>query len=132
MIVSTVVLLLVSGGFVTYELVTFRHTMINDLSALAEIVGDRSTAALLFDNKEDAEQTLHALKAKKHITAAALYDVNGNLFATYASTKDPGNLFPRQPAANDSATFVGNRLVIFSRARSSYSGAACLRWPSPP
>ena len=45
MAASTVALLLVSAGFVTYELVTFRRTMAHDLSTLAEIIGNQSTAA---------------------------------------------------------------------------------------
>ena len=72
MAASTVALVLVSSGFVAYELITYRQTMTEDLSALAGIVGDRSTAALQFDDRADAEETLGALRQRNHITAAAL------------------------------------------------------------
>jgi len=55
MAASTVALLLASTGFVSYELFTFRQKMVRDLSTLADIIANRSTAALSFDNQEDAE-----------------------------------------------------------------------------
>src|SRR5262245_2345316 len=63
MAASTVAILLVSAGFVTYELFTYRQGMIRNLSTLADILGNRSTAALSFDNREDAEEDLSALRA---------------------------------------------------------------------
>jgi signal transduction histidine kinase/HAMP domain-containing protein/ActR/RegA family two-component response regulator len=113
MIASTVALLLVSAGFVTYELITFRHTMVSDLSTLARIIGDRSTAALSFDNKTDAEETLHALTFKTHITAAALYDKNGNLFATYLANPAARDAFPKRPEPNAAPQFQDDRLTLF-------------------
>jgi len=128
MIASTVALLLVSAGFVTYELVTFRQTMKTDLFTLAEVIGDRSTAALLYDNKKDAEETLQALRLKKHITGAALYDKNGKLFVTYVSANSPGDLFPREAPA-DCADFVGDRLVVFRQFHDAegMAGTVCLK-----
>ena len=41
MVASTVTLALVSGGFVAYELFTYRQSMTRDLITLAEIIGDR-------------------------------------------------------------------------------------------
>ena len=38
MIASSVALLLISAAFVTYEVITFRRTLTDDLSTLAEIV----------------------------------------------------------------------------------------------
>src|SRR5690349_14237317 len=112
MIASSVALLLVSAGFVTYELATFPQTMMADLSTLAKIIGDRSTAALSFDNKTDAEETLHALNFWKHITAAALYDKNGELFAQYRPSPAAVDSFPSRPE-HDGARFENDRLVLF-------------------
>ena len=128
MIASTVALLLVSAGFVTYELFTFRQTMVSDLSMLGKIIGDRSTAALSFDNKGDAEQTLHALSFKNHITSAALYDKNGNLFAKYLSPNAPADSFPPRPES-DVARFERDRLVVFRRIydEGGFAGTVCLK-----
>jgi signal transduction histidine kinase/HAMP domain-containing protein/ActR/RegA family two-component response regulator len=83
MIASTVALLLVSGGFVAYELAIFRLTMKNDLLTLAQFIGDGSTAALSFNDQKDAGEKLKPLIYRKHIVAAALYDQSGNIFVTY-------------------------------------------------
>lgn len=129
MIASTVALLLVSAGFVTYELVTFRQTMVGKLSTQAQMIGDRSTAALSFQNKSDAEETLRALGLEKHYVAAALYDEKGNLFAAYrspqATVKDS---FPDRPEG-ESARFESDRLVVFRPiyAAGNFAGTVCLK-----
>ncbi|HXE42751.1 MAG TPA: hypothetical protein VN516_06970, partial [Candidatus Baltobacteraceae bacterium] len=61
MIANTVALLFVSAGLLTYEYFTFRKTMDNDLFTLAQIIGDRSKAALDFNNADDAQKDLNAL-----------------------------------------------------------------------
>ena len=116
MITSTVALLLVSAGFVSYEVITFRKGMVNDLSTLAQIIGDRSTAALSFKIQKDAEETLRALSFKPHIVSAALYDENGNILATYGANSNSGVWFPKKPGP-DGARFETDRLVIFHQIR---------------
>ncbi len=116
MIASTVALLLVSAGFVTYELVTFRQTMTRDLSTLAEIIGNQSTAALTYGDKDAAKEILAALSAKKHIVAAALYDKDGQLLASYSGGPDPAAAFPHQPE-QDALRFENNALVLFHKIR---------------
>ena len=116
MIASTVALLLVSAGFVTYELVTFRQTMARDLSTLAEIIGNQSTAALTFDDKDTAKEILGALCAKRHVVAAALYDKNGCLFASYSSGSHPAVSCPVRPE-QDALRFGNNALTLFHEIR---------------
>src|ERR1035437_1464744 len=112
MIASTVALLLVSGGFVTYELVTFRQSMTRDLSTLAEIIGNESTSALSYGDQKTAEEILGALKAKKHIVAAALYEPNGHLLAQYQQTNTASNPIPARPEKVGSRV-ENNNLVLF-------------------
>ena len=116
MIASTVALLLVSAGFVTYELVTFRQTMTHDLSTLAEIIGNQSTAALTYGDKDAAKEILAALSAKKHIVAAALYDKDGHLLASYSGNKGAVISFPNQPE-RDVLRFENSALVLFHEIR---------------
>ncbi|HZI32057.1 MAG TPA: CHASE sensor domain-containing protein, partial [Candidatus Binatia bacterium] len=108
MIASTVALLLVAAGFVAYDLVTFRKKMVNDLSTLAKIIGDRSAAALSFRDQAVARDTLHALVFQKHIAAAALYDADGKLFAQYPTNAAAAG-FPISPEPDD-AHFGPDRL----------------------
>src|SRR5260221_1708115 len=102
--------------------------MAGDLSALAAIIGDRSTAALSFENKSDAEETLHALGFKKHIAAAALYDKTGKLFASYRSPTADAESFPARPGP-DGARFGHDRLVLFHKIYDAgdFTGTLCLK-----
>ncbi len=116
MIASTVALLLVSAGFVTYDLATFRKTMTDDLSTLAEIIGNQSTAALTYGDKSAAKEILAALSAKKHVVAAALYDREGHLLASYSGPAGPAITFPDHPD-REIARFDRNALVLFHEIR---------------
>jgi signal transduction histidine kinase/ActR/RegA family two-component response regulator len=115
MIASTVALLLVSGGIVACELITGRQAMTRDLSTLAAIIGDRSAAALSFNDKADAKETLAALNAKKHVLAAALYDTNGRLFTQFERGGGQ-NLFPAWPE-KPGARIERDHFVLFHEIR---------------
>lgn len=80
---SGVVLLVTSLAFCTYEFLTFRQSSIQQLQILSRAIATNSTAALAFENADDATLVLTAFKSNPHIVAAALYDVHGKLFATY-------------------------------------------------
>jgi signal transduction histidine kinase/ActR/RegA family two-component response regulator len=80
---SGVVLLVTSCAFCAYEFVTFRQSSIQQLMILSRAIASNSTAALAFDNAEDAASVLTAFKSDPHIVAAALYDAQGKLFAVY-------------------------------------------------
>src|SRR6476620_2904403 len=116
MIACTVALLLVSAGFVTYELITFKQTMQRNLSTLAEIIGNESTGALAYDDKDRAEEILAALAGEEHITAAALYDNNGRIFAEDPRRKAGHAIFPQWPESNGSR-FENDRLILFHTIR---------------
>src|SRR5437588_9996578 len=96
MVASTVALLLASAGFLTYELITYRQIMRRDFSELARIIGNQSTAALSYEDKETAQEILGALRENKHIIAAALYK-QGHLLAQYPPPPTPKDLVPSWP-----------------------------------
>ncbi len=81
-------------GFITYERLRVQEDMRNDLVSLARIVADRNTAALTFNDDKIALETLAALKTKRDITAAAIYDASGKVFARYDSGEERPFLFP--------------------------------------
>ena len=80
---SGVVLLVTSCAFCAYEFLTFRQSSIRQLQILSSAIASNSTAALAFDNAEDAAGVLAAFKSDPHIVAAALYDARGKIFAVY-------------------------------------------------
>jgi signal transduction histidine kinase/ActR/RegA family two-component response regulator len=111
MAASTVALLLVSAGFVAFERVTFRQSMIRDLATLGEIIGRQSTAALTFDDQAAAQEILGALTARRHIVAAGLYK-GKHLFARYPEGRKAAALVPARAGA-PGVSFENDRLVLF-------------------
>lgn len=112
MLTSSVALLLACVGFLLNDLVTLRGSMERHLSVLAQITGENSAAALVFEDLEAAEEVLDALRAEPSITRAALYSPAGDVFAIYARD-DLAGPFPA-PEVNGSR-FEAGRLVRFQR-----------------
>src|SRR5437868_14181979 len=83
LVTSGVVLLLTCAAFFASDFLTFRQTTLTQLSTLADVIADNSTAALAFENRDDAREILTSLKAERHIVSAALYNKNGELFSHY-------------------------------------------------
>jgi len=75
------------------------------------ILATNSTASLAFANDADARELLSALRADPHIVAAALYDRNGRLFATYPGDL-PGGALPAAPGP-DGYRFQRGNLIGF-------------------
>src|SRR5437016_636613 len=80
---SAVALLIASLGFGAYERYAYRQSLVHRLTTQAEIVGKNSAAAVVFNDRTSAAQTLAALKAEPHIMSAGVYTRDGILFATY-------------------------------------------------
>jgi signal transduction histidine kinase len=95
---SGAVVAVTTTAFCTYEFLTFRQSSVQQLEILSQAIASNSTAALAFDNADDASVVLEAFRADPHIVAAALYDAGGKAFATYprglAATR-----FPARPGA---------------------------------
>src|SRR5438477_12492205 len=84
MLTCCAALLMACASFVGYELLTFRKEMTRNVTTLAEIIGNNSTAALDFNDNKAAEETLAALRAEPNIVAACLYTRSGQVFARYS------------------------------------------------
>ena len=97
LLTSGAVVLLTCGSFCICELLIFRQNMVRHTSTLGQIIADNSTAALAFQNGDDAREILNALKAEPHIVAAGLYTKKGSLFSKYPASL-PGTAFPAAPA----------------------------------
>ncbi|MFQ6017518.1 MAG: ATP-binding protein [Kiloniellaceae bacterium] len=82
---SCIVLFLSSTIFFGSQLITNKRLTIGELDAVADIIGNNVTAALVFDDKESAEETLAALRAKPGIVSARIYRTDGTIFAEYVA-----------------------------------------------
>jgi signal transduction histidine kinase len=107
---TLVTLLAVCAASLAYERVIFRQAMARNLSVLAEALASNSTAALSFNNADDAADTLEALRAEPSVEAACLYNTAGSEFATYSRGRVP-QVFPRHPEA-DGTRFEPDHLVV--------------------
>jgi len=97
LVVSGVALLLASVSFAVYDAVTFRDAMVQTLTIQAGIIGSNTVSALLFDDTKSAETTLKAFAGAPSIMAAAIYDHDGRLFATYLGTAGRDTVPARAP-----------------------------------
>jgi signal transduction histidine kinase/ActR/RegA family two-component response regulator len=95
---SGAVLAVTTTAFCAYEFLTFRQSSVQQLEILSQAIASNSTAALAFDNADDATVVLAGFKADPHIVAAALYDAQGKPFATYPQGL-PEARFPKRPGA---------------------------------
>jgi PAS domain S-box-containing protein len=111
LLTSIVVMLLSQAAFFVIALLDLRNTNVQQVSTLGRIAAANSTAALAFQNQPDAEEVLAALKAERHIVAAAIYDQNGTLFAHYPQTLSAGD-FPAAPDT-DGYRFAHSYLIGF-------------------
>lgn len=78
---TTIVLLLASVLFVVLEINNYRSALVQELTAIAQITSSNSTAAIAFDDRTAANETLSALEARPNIETAGIFTPNGNLFA---------------------------------------------------
>src|SRR5690242_11667308 len=113
LLTSGAVLLLTCAAFFAYEFFTFRQSTVRQLSTLGEIVAANSTAALAFDNQDDAKEILFALRAEPHIAGASLYDKDGKLFSQYPLNV-PTEAFPAAPG-KDGYRFEQSHLAGFQQ-----------------
>src|SRR2546427_1307069 len=96
LLTSGAVVLLTCASYFAYEYLTFRQTILGQLSTLGEIVATNSTAAVAFGNERDAGEILAALKAEQHVVAAGLFNKEGKLFSRYPADL-PADAFPVAP-----------------------------------
>src|SRR5882724_11271351 len=118
----TAFMLLVAGAvLLLFDLRLFRQELVRNLSALAEIVGDNSTAALSFDSKENGQTILASLRNEPKIVAARLYqrDAAGSFkeFVSYVRAGSSSEI-PPQPKS-DGYMLEPNRLIVKGELRRS-------------
>lgn len=71
------------------EVSEFKKSAEADLVRLATIIGNRSTAALMFHDTDLAEENLSVLNLQPAVQNACLYDANDVIFARLRETTDP-------------------------------------------
>ncbi len=90
-IVPSVVSLFFAGLLlVMLEITEFQKNIQDNLSTLATIIGNRSTAALLFYDTALANENLGVLNVLPEVKTACLYDVRGTIFTKLLKVDNAG------------------------------------------
>ena len=109
MVNSMLTLFLAASVFITYNIYKTKASMVEELRIFAEIIGNRSIAALSFEDNDVATENLASVGAKKPIQSACLYDAQGKEFASYHRIIDS----VCGPARASNYYFGDNELVIY-------------------
>jgi signal transduction histidine kinase/ActR/RegA family two-component response regulator/HPt (histidine-containing phosphotransfer) domain-containing protein len=92
---SSTAILLALGIFLVLDLSSFREALKRDIHVMADIVAPGTSAALAFQDAEEAAETLRGLSAEPRIVAGCLYARDDRLFAAYRH--DEGRECPAEP-----------------------------------
>jgi two-component sensor histidine kinase/uncharacterized membrane protein affecting hemolysin expression len=107
---TAIALMVAVTAFIIYDTVSFKKTMLKELVINAEIIGNNSTAAIIFDEQKSAEEILSALRAEKHVVSACIYTKDDQIFATYIR-KNARPEFPKT-VPSESQQIRNNYLVL--------------------
>jgi signal transduction histidine kinase/ActR/RegA family two-component response regulator/HAMP domain-containing protein len=108
LLISGAVMLTTAAAFFAYDFLTYRQVTVRNLATLGEAIAANSTAALAFDNADDAREVLSAFRAESHVIAAGLYTRSGTLFASYPAAHAA---LPTALVAGDGYRFEQGRLI---------------------
>jgi signal transduction histidine kinase len=110
MLTSLITLLVTCAVFIAYNVMNARQSMVQEVTLLAKMIGNRSTAALTFADNQMAAENLSAFSIKPSIIAACIYDLEGTPFANYHKSGGRGISCPSAPAAGADFTATGLRV----------------------
>lgn len=128
--ISSMVMLLIATSIgLYYQQSSQQQKAREETVVLAQILADRTTAALQFGDKQLADQHLGALSQQSAIKRACLYDQQGHLYAAYAREprvsrcgtsveqksveKSPNELVAKEPVVLDGVT-IGELVLAAS------------------
>jgi signal transduction histidine kinase len=117
MVSSAAALVLAGLALIVFDLISTREHLRQQLAVLAVLIADRSTAALVFRDRELAAENLAATSDQTSIVAACIYDAS-------PGGDPPGGDLPDGVPANGGAD------VLYATFRRSETVAGCP--PRPP
>ncbi len=111
--INTVLALCAAGtGFAEYGVKRFKQVSVQDLNALAKILGTNCMAPLTFNDPNSARDILQALAAKPNIRAAVIYDREDKPFAVYRQG-GAENAYSPPPVKDEVSRFTSDSVLIF-------------------
>ena len=107
---SALALSLALGSISVLESMAFRRALRADVGTLADLVSANTAAAVLFDDQNNAQETLASLRYRRNVSAAAVYNLLGARVAYYARNE-------RVPAVEAGTLTVGEHDGFFGATR---------------
>lgn len=86
--------LLFALSFIHIEKKLFKSSLVAETASIAELLGENSSASLLFYNSEAAQSLLLSLRRKENIRHALILDGGNKIFASYYKDGDKSVIFP--------------------------------------
>ena len=132
-LLTTLVALTVAlTAMIGYDLRDYRRSWTDDISTQAELLGLMTAPALAFDDAKVARENLTLLRLRPQVRAAAVYAVDGTLFAHYASSA-ADNDFPHDLPQADGVEVRARDMVVFKRVvdNGEFLGTVYLRADYP-
>jgi signal transduction histidine kinase/CheY-like chemotaxis protein len=114
LLVNAIAMVLTFGGLFAYEVFRFGESTREQMSTLAAVISENTAAAMAFDDAASASETLLGLRAHNDVTAAALYNADGGLFASYVRGNAASAGVPERPRLPGQYS-MGDSLVLFHR-----------------
>ncbi|MES2625597.1 MAG: CHASE sensor domain-containing protein, partial [Pseudomonadota bacterium] len=112
--ITTFSALFIAGAiFLIYDINSFRRLRMVDLTTQINLLGYSTVPALQFEDAAVAKTNLDLLRYRPSVSAAAVYDAKGHLFAVYLRGDEVMD-FPVLPGP-DGVTIADSNLHIFSR-----------------
>jgi len=99
MAISSVVVLLTGATVVFYQSMMYRQYMLNDCLVQAKMISENCSAAVSFDDPEDAGKILMSLRAKPSVAYASVKRMDDTTFAEYRHKDFKQMPMPGQEAA---------------------------------
>ena len=109
MAASGAAVLLDSGASFVFDSRSRQQHLMDDLGSLADVAGANSVAAMTFGDVAASNEILAALSLKPGVVAAALYDKDGNLFASFRRSRASEEIIPPHVSAPG---ILGDRTVV--------------------
>ena len=110
MLTTGLALTLASVAYFGTQYLEARKELADHIGTMARMLGDTSSASLLFADQTDAESILDSLQAESHVMSGVLYDGAGKPFAQYL--RDDITEVPPLHAFDQPPTFADGVLSI--------------------
>jgi signal transduction histidine kinase/CheY-like chemotaxis protein len=106
---TAVALLIASGGFLVWDVLTFRAEIQRDINSQVRIITENAAPAMVFNDEVAAGETLAALKLRPRVVSGCLYAQDGRLLAAYHRAE--GTVCP-MPRPKDEVTYAWDQARV--------------------